>query len=173
MFSDLLKGLRSKRNVTQGQLAKEIGVSPGNVGDWESGKSKPGYVALASLARFFEVSADDLLELTQIEYASNPNDKLLASQIAFHNLSKTMSVAYHDSKKLNCDDVPLSESEMDLISMYRLLDVGDKKTIFDITKLKYEMMTGEKVSIYSTYADTQEEQTTTQKRSSNSSEGIA
>lgn len=55
MFSALLKKLRSEKNLTQGQLAKEVGVSPGNVGDWETGKSKPGYNALASLARIFEV----------------------------------------------------------------------------------------------------------------------
>ena len=63
MFSALLKKLRSEKNLTQGQLAKEVGVSPGNVGDWETGKSKPGYNALASLARIFEVSADYLLEI--------------------------------------------------------------------------------------------------------------
>lgn len=51
MFNTLLKELRAKNGMTQGQLAKAAGVSPGNVGDWESGKSKPGYNALASLAR--------------------------------------------------------------------------------------------------------------------------
>ena len=63
MFNVLLKELRSQHGMTQGQLAKAAGVSPGNVGDWESGKSKPGYNALAALARIFEVSADYLLEL--------------------------------------------------------------------------------------------------------------
>lgn len=63
MFAVLLKELRGKKGVTQGQLAKAIGVSPGNIGDWETGKSKPGYTALAALARFFEVPADHLLEL--------------------------------------------------------------------------------------------------------------
>jgi len=31
-----------KKGLTQTQLAKKAGVSVGNVGDWESGKSKPG-----------------------------------------------------------------------------------------------------------------------------------
>ena len=48
MFNTLLKELRAQNGLTQGQLAKAAGVSPGNVGDWESGKSKPGYNALAS-----------------------------------------------------------------------------------------------------------------------------
>lgn len=58
-----LKELRAERRLTQGQLAQRVGVSPGNVGDWETGKSKPGYAALVALARTLEVSADELLEL--------------------------------------------------------------------------------------------------------------
>lgn len=52
MFSDILKELRAKSGMSQGQLAKAVGVSAGNVSDWEVGKTKPGYVALSALARF-------------------------------------------------------------------------------------------------------------------------
>lgn len=61
MFTDILKDLRKQKHVTQIQLAEAIGVSPGNVGDWESGKSRPNYGALISLSKFFGVSADVLL----------------------------------------------------------------------------------------------------------------
>lgn len=181
MFSDLLKELRSKKNVTQGQLAKEIGVSAGNVGDWETGKSRPGYNALASLARFFDVSADYLLELQQNANASNVQphnentqaNRELAKRVAINSAIISNPEMFDHNKSLECDGIQLSESEKDLIAMYRLLESVDKKTVFDITKLKYEQMTGEKVSIYSTYADTKEEQSTANTRSSNSSEGIA
>lgn len=63
MFSELLRELRSKKGVTQVELAKAIGVSNGNVGDWERGRSKPGYEALVALARYFEIDAGRLLEL--------------------------------------------------------------------------------------------------------------
>lgn len=63
-FPDVLKNLRSKRNISQAKLAEEIGVSPGNVGNWESGLSKPGYDALIKLSKYFNVSADFLLELS-------------------------------------------------------------------------------------------------------------
>ena len=39
MFSELLRELRLKKGVTQIELAKAIGVSNGNVGDWERGRS--------------------------------------------------------------------------------------------------------------------------------------
>lgn len=178
MFNDLLKELRNRSGITQGQLAKEIGVSPGNVGDWETGKSKPGYLALASLARFFEVSADYLLELTYTANSSNvqlhnDSDRQLAQNIAMKNASMIVRESSENSSVLSCDGIPLTESEKDLIAMYRLLENGDQKTVFDITKLKYEQMTGEKVSIYSTYSDTKDRQKTDQEKSSNSSEGIA
>ena len=65
MFKDVLKHLRKQKNVTQLQLAEAIGVSAGNVGDWENGKSHPNYKALISLSNFFNVSADYLLEQEQ------------------------------------------------------------------------------------------------------------
>ena len=63
MFPTIIKDLRKRKNVTQIQLAAAIGVSPGNVGDWETGKSLPGYKSLVALAQYFEVSADQLLGL--------------------------------------------------------------------------------------------------------------
>lgn len=63
MFGDLLKQLRASKGVSQIELARAIGVSNGNVGDWERGRSKPGYDALVALSRFFEISPGRLLEL--------------------------------------------------------------------------------------------------------------
>ena len=108
MFSSILKTLRTEKEVSQTQLAKEIGVSAGNIGDWEIGRSKPGYVALAALARFFEVSADYLLELSP-EKTSEPPTEL-------RGLDEIKA-----SQGLTCDGLPLSEDEVDLVAMYRLL----------------------------------------------------
>jgi len=66
MFASLLKQLRAKKGVSQLELAKAIGVSNGNVGDWERGRSKPGYDALIALSRFFEVSAGRLPEIPEV-----------------------------------------------------------------------------------------------------------
>ena len=48
MFSGLIKILRTQRGVSQTRLAKEIGVSAGNIGDWEIGRSKPGLERVAN-----------------------------------------------------------------------------------------------------------------------------
>lgn len=64
-----IKKLRSSVGVSQEELAAEIKVSRGNVGDWERGKAKPGADALISLSSFFKVSVDWLL--TGKEYSDN------------------------------------------------------------------------------------------------------
>jgi len=63
MFPAIIKSLRKAKKLTQIQLAAAIGVSPGNVGDWETGKSLPSYTALIHLAKCLDVSADVLLGL--------------------------------------------------------------------------------------------------------------
>lgn len=141
MFNTLLKELRAKNGMTQGQLAKAAGVSPGNVGDWESGKSKPGYNALASLARIFDVSADYLLELSPEKKSEPPTELRGLDEIKA-------------SQGLTCDGLPLSEDEVDLVAMYRLLPPSHREEIFDLVYFKYKRHVEEKKeSIYSTYFD--------------------
>lgn len=151
MFKNLLKELRLEKRITQPQLAEAIGVSKGNVGDWETGKSKPGYTALVALAKYFDVTADFLLGLD--------------TRGQIHEKARLVGAT--------CDGMPLTESEADLIAMYRLIEEGDQKTIFDLTKLKYEQMIGEKESIYSTYSDTKEQQKSHPETDKKSSHGIA
>lgn len=137
MFNTLLKELRAQQGMTQSQLAKAAGVSPGNVGDWESGKSKPGYNALAALARIFEVSADYLLELeTPPEKTSNDLDRIKSEQ------------------GLSCDGSPLEDEEADLVAMYRLLPDYRKEDAFDIIQTMYQKhVERKKESIYWTYKE--------------------
>ena len=63
MVPAIIKSLRKAKKLTQIQLAAAIGVSPGNVGDWETGKSLSSYTALIHLAKCLDVSADVLLGL--------------------------------------------------------------------------------------------------------------
>ena len=61
-----------------------------------------------------------------------------------------------DSK---CDGIPLSTDENDLIAMYRLLGHREREDVFDYVNMKYEKVTGEKESIYSTYFEEKKKQT--------------
>jgi len=142
MFSETLRTLRAEKGFSQGQLAKAINVSPGNVSDWETDKSKPGYNALAALARIFEVSADYLLELDV-----SPEKKGV-------DLSD-----YKNEQGLTCDGSPLDAMEADVVAMFRLLPERHQEEIFDLIYFKYQRHVEEKKgSIFSTYKSENEQQ---------------
>lgn len=57
-----LKQIRQMFNLTQPAFAKAIGVSSGNVSDWENGRSNPGAQALIAISNQFKISTDWLLK---------------------------------------------------------------------------------------------------------------
>lgn len=140
MFSELLKSLRAEADLSQKRLAEIIGVSPGNVSDWESGKAKPGYNALAALADCFEVSADYLLELEPEKSGSVDGIQRLEE--------------IKREQRLVCDSSPLDAEEADLVAMYRLLPDHKKEDVFDIICTLYQKhVERKKDSIYWTYKE--------------------
>lgn len=60
--------------------------------------------------------------------------------------------------EIYCDGTPLTELEADLVAMFRLLDNRDQEYAFDNIVMLYEKATGEKMSTYSTYTSTKEQQ---------------
>ena len=52
MFTKRLKELRKACGLSQGALAKELGLSQQVVGKWETGRSTPDPATLAALASF-------------------------------------------------------------------------------------------------------------------------
>ena len=60
-FIEILKDIMVDRNLNQTQVAKLANVKQSQVSEWLSGKSKPGYDNLKSLALGLQISADILL----------------------------------------------------------------------------------------------------------------
>ena len=59
-FSENLKELRLEARLSQAALAENIGVNQRTVSNWELGVGQPDFDILLKLARFFDVTADDL-----------------------------------------------------------------------------------------------------------------
>ncbi len=53
--------LRKQKNVTQEDLAAELGVTAAAVSKWEHGNTLPDILMLGALADYFEVTTDELL----------------------------------------------------------------------------------------------------------------
>ena len=62
-FKDILKELRLERGLGQVELAKAIGVSKGVISLWENGLREPNMYSLILLAKFFDISIDELVGL--------------------------------------------------------------------------------------------------------------
>ena len=60
-FAQNLKTLRKENNLTQPQLAKALNVSNGMISFWENEKYEPTATNIIQVAKFFNVSIDDLL----------------------------------------------------------------------------------------------------------------
>ena len=63
-FKDILKDLRTDRGLSMTILGKELGIGGhSQIGKWESGEVIPGMFSLIALAKFFNISIDELVGL--------------------------------------------------------------------------------------------------------------
>ena len=113
-FSKRLKSLRKSNGITQKQLSTSIGVTERAIVAYESGKMKPAFDAINSLADYFDVSTDYLLGRTDNKNLHHVKEldeiKILSSESVGDIIFQTRT--HHDEtiKKLNRDVPPLEES---------------------------------------------------------------
>lgn len=120
-----IQKLLSEKGVSIKQAERESGLSNATIRKWET--QNPSLDSIIKLANYLHVSVD---------YLARGEDGRTPPRFEVY-----------------CDGLPLTEAEADLIAMYRLISNEDRKTIFDLTTLKYEQATGERGSVYSTYTD--------------------
>lgn len=100
-----LKLLRSKKRISQQQLAETIGVSQQSINKYENHKIEPDIETLIKLADFFETSVDYLIGHTDIDHVIEP-------------------VHHYD----------LSADEMQLIDNYRRLSKKQRAAVSGVTE---------------------------------------
>ena len=77
-FSEKIKEIRKKQNLTQEQFAEKIFVSRNAVAKWESNRGYPDIQNLITISELFGISLDDLIK----------NDKKLKNKIILDSASK-------------------------------------------------------------------------------------
>ncbi|NLC45033.1 MAG: helix-turn-helix transcriptional regulator [Clostridiales bacterium] len=75
MLSERLKELRKEKDVTQSEVAKELGVDRSTYGKYETGDSVPDLDKLNWLAGYFKVSTDYLLGRSNIKASVEVSSK--------------------------------------------------------------------------------------------------
>lgn len=125
--------LIKEKGITVKQLERECELANATIRRWET--QTPNIESVRKVAQRLNTSIDFLVT------GSSPCTK------------DSRFVVY-------CDGIPLSESEADLIAMFRLLPEEHRKEIFELVHFKYSRIIaeGEKESIYSTYSDTKRQE---------------
>lgn len=105
-FSEALKFLRKKHELTQTELAKELKVSRSTIGMYENGERKPDYDTLGMIAEFFNVDMNFLLgspysydEGESSFHYLNDDVAQLAQEIYENNEMRTLFSAARDISK--------------------------------------------------------------------------
>lgn len=123
-----IRALRKEHHLTMKELHELTGLSTGNISDMEHDRYMPSVASLIPLSKALNCSVDWIL---------TGND----------NVQKSESL-------LSESNIRLSESERDMLQMFRALDEGQKEELFELIHFKYKRYVEEKRgSIYSTYAE--------------------
>ncbi len=70
---------RRRRQLTQKDVAKELGIKPYQLANYESNRSEPSIKILIGMAKLYGVSVDQLLGVTQ-KALLEPNEDLINQQ---------------------------------------------------------------------------------------------
>lgn len=86
-LAEKIQNLRKEHQLSQDQLAAELGVSRQSVSKWELGDSKPDVDRILQLSRYFQVSTDYLLKDDWGEDRQNLQQQNTASETDFSQTS--------------------------------------------------------------------------------------
>ncbi len=64
LFNERLKELRLEKNLSQNELAEKLGVSQKSISNWETGVREADFGTLEKMTKFFNVTADYLLGIS-------------------------------------------------------------------------------------------------------------
>ncbi len=133
---DRIVFLRKRAGLSQPKLAEKIGVSKGNVGDWETGRSKPGSDALIMLSKVFDVSIDWILTgeergpKTETEHKADIEEQPIAAE----------GVIEYKSPEKKVYEIDVDEEEKEILEMYRQFSNDAKMEIQMLMKVKLEYL---------------------------------
>lgn len=89
-FHVRLKQLRQKHKLTQGELASILGLKPTAISNYESKRNEPSFDKLIALSKYFDVSCDYLLGITDA-YLPTGGEVLDKDIVEFFNLYQQLN----------------------------------------------------------------------------------
>lgn len=100
MFTEEFVKILQKNDITAYRIAKETGISQGLISQWKNGRQLPKYDSLKILCDYFNVSADYLLERTNVKEV-NKATKPISIAEQFRELDTSQIAAYGENEFIN------------------------------------------------------------------------
>ena len=91
-FNVRLKQLRQKNKLTQSELADILGLKPTAISNYESKRNEPSFDKLIALSKYFDVSCDYLLGISDA-YRPLGGEVLDTDIVEFFNLYQQLNSA--------------------------------------------------------------------------------
>ena len=119
MFSERLKALRTERGLTQAKLSKELGTKIPNYSTYENGREPP-FSILCAIAKYFGVTTDYLLGLTDARKPENASvmDKYGLSETALNTLADMYSRQKKNSITLTVNALLEEKDTLESLAQY-------------------------------------------------------
>lgn len=132
IIPEKLKELRKANGYTQDYVASFLGIVRQTYSHYETGKRTPAYDILYKLARLYNISIDDMINLTTVpdeldEYnmTQTPSDNNLSDYLNYLNNP-------YNRKKFHL----LNRFEKELLYYFEKLSDDDRIEIIEFTKIK-------------------------------------
>jgi putative transcriptional regulator len=90
MLGDKIKSFRQKKGYTQEELASKLHVTRQTISKWEKNYSVPDAILLVRLAEIFEISANQLLDTTEVSDSNVESEATIAQQLG--NIAEQMAI---------------------------------------------------------------------------------
>lgn len=94
-----IRAYRKKLGLSQGDLAKHLGVTQRCIAAYECGERRPKYEKLAAMAKLFDVSVDHLLEIDNSNSFQKIDGGIPDLQLIIEGLEE-IEEAVHSLKKM-------------------------------------------------------------------------
>ncbi len=110
-FADVIRAVRRDRKLSQREMARELKVSAGYVGQWELGLSKPSADVVRRICRTFMISEEEYV--LRLAFAESAPEFLRESIVHYQNdaplpsLSPPEQSVLRDLRRLPPADHPL------------------------------------------------------------------
>lgn len=123
LFKQRLKELRGKYNMTQQDLANQLGIVRTAIANYETGRTSPDSETLSLIANIFNTSTDYLLGRTDIK---EPIENIV-SEKTHNNSNNKESIDAEDISNLSSESKAKIHDYIKLIKFYEDNDLDIKK----------------------------------------------